>query len=94
MTALLYFLVYLFPIIGSVAFGYFTCETRSEELLIPKLIGYYFLGTLIFWFGLLPIPAGLAIGYFLFKPQTNRSTKKWVLLIGTMISFISQLTIF
>ncbi|MDQ0257187.1 Sec-independent protein secretion pathway component TatC [Evansella vedderi] len=94
MNSLLFFPIYIFPIIAAVAFGYYTTEQQKEKDLILKLAGYFLLGTVLFWYAWLPIPIGLAIGHFILKPKTNATGKKRVLYIGTLVALLSHLLIF
>ncbi|MBU9724371.1 MULTISPECIES: hypothetical protein [Bacillaceae] len=97
MSVLLYFLVYILPISLSTAIGYYSSDNRQEELIIPKLIGFYFLGTLIFWYGIIPLPFGFGVGYGLIhywskeKKFVNAPGKKRVLIAGLIVSFISHI---
>lgn len=93
MNSLLFFPIYILPITAAVVFGYFTAEKRKEKDLLLKLAGYFFLGTIIFWYGWLPMPVGVAAGYFL-KPKTNTLVKKRVLYGGAVVAFFTHIFIF
>ncbi|WP_078593511.1 hypothetical protein [Evansella clarkii] len=90
----LYFLIYIVPIVLAVAWSSRNTENRKEEALLLKLAGYYFLGTFILWFWMIPLPAGLAAAFFLFRKAENKRAKKQVAITGFAVALISQVFIF
>ncbi|WP_041808450.1 hypothetical protein [Evansella cellulosilytica] len=96
MNSLLYFPIYIFPIIGVVAVGFFFSENRKEEALFLKLVGFFFLGTLIFWYSFFPIAVGLAVGFYLIHRfrKVNVKAKRIVLICGFIVAVISEWIVF
>ncbi|MDG5787318.1 hypothetical protein QA612_07410 [Evansella sp. AB-P1] len=93
MNSLLFFPIYIFPIIGVATYGYLSAANKEEEMLILKMIGYFLLGSFIYWYGFIPIPIGLLIA-FLLKPKNNGKTKRNIVYIGTAVAVISHLFVF
>ncbi|MHA6482041.1 hypothetical protein ACX1C1_09060 [Paenibacillus sp. strain BS8-2] len=62
---------------------------RDEELLILKLIGYYFLGTFYIAINGLALPVGFVISLFL-KPRDNRGVKRGASIFGLVLMIIGQ----
>ena len=91
---MLFFAIYLLPIIIAVTWTYRTSEKRSEDAFVLKLVGYFFLGTLVIWIDFLPLPVGLAVGLFILKPNVNGKSKKLTLITGCATALISHLFIF
>lgn len=58
---------------------------KSEELLVLKLIGYYFLGSFRFNIGQFAIPIGFLIYLVAFHPKTNISFKRYAAVLGLII---------
>ncbi|MFA9560624.1 hypothetical protein ACERII_25310 [Evansella sp. AB-rgal1] len=94
MTSLLFFPIYILPIIAIILFGYYTAENKKEEILFLKCFGYFFLGAFIFWIDMWPLPIGFLVGFFLLKPKVNTVMKKRVIIIGLSVALLSHLLIF
>lgn len=68
-------------------FIYRRYKTDTEEFLIPKLIGYYLLGSFKFNFNSLALPVGFIVYAAFFRPQTNKYVKKAVAYLGLFAFF-------
>lgn len=57
-------------------------KTDEEDMLGLKLVGYYLLGGLRLNLEALPIPLGIIIYLFAFKPTLNIDAKKYAAYLG------------
>lgn len=73
-------------------FIYKKYKTEEEELLILKLIGYYFLGGFKFSFNNLPLPVGFIIYAAFLKPRSNKTVKKAIACLGLFAFLCGVLT--
>jgi hypothetical protein len=65
----------------------FRSREEEEDLLLLKLIGYYFLGSFTFNLNGLVLPVGYVISLFL-KPQQNKNVKRGSAIFGLIMMIL------
>lgn len=75
-------ILWLLVIALGLIYIYSNYKTDEEDMLGLKLVGYYFLGGFHLNLEALPIPLGIIIYLFAFKPTSNIDAKKYSACFG------------
>jgi hypothetical protein len=86
--AIMYFLFWIVVLVIGVFLLYQNRE-QEEEMLVLKLVGYYFLGSFYFNLDGLVLPLGFVISLFL-KPRVNRGVKRGSAIFGLVMMIIGR----
>lgn len=73
-------------IICGLVYLYNQCE--KEDNVVPKLIGYFLLGSFLFRFNGIPIPVGIIVFFILAEPTVNKVAKTRAAYLGVVILLI------
>lgn len=79
-------------LIGGFTWIWWKARKEREQYLLPKLIGYSFLGAFRFIFNSFPLPVGFAASYLIAKKASfNRNAKMWSVMLGGFVFLVSLL---